>query len=326
MSDIEELIALTYQPITSEGKAKIFKFIQKYHAEDLELRMMFGANCDLSEFSEEKELFVHFLWKNSPHKDVQGAALYRLADGYLKAANFSAKLDLLNIGVDEFLALNFPGVKGSQMSHLKDLRRWEGKDWSLLREQGIGFLEILLKDYRDVRLYMLGLGKDKVEELPVGRIGKNAKSKLLASKKMAVGVDLNEIPVNDLSGMIIDMGDYLGKVKIIYIWSSECGPCLTSLPYYQELADAMRSQGKPIELITLNVDKDYCQFNSFLSKNKMPFENYYIGRNNRILHEWDVVGYPTAILINKANMVYDFGQISKDFLVFFIEKMINRDS
>lgn len=30
MSDIEELIALTYQPITSEGKAKIFKFIQKH--------------------------------------------------------------------------------------------------------------------------------------------------------------------------------------------------------------------------------------------------------------------------------------------------------
>jgi thiol-disulfide isomerase/thioredoxin len=54
----------------------------------------------------------------------------------------------------------------------------------------------------------------------------------------------------------IKLANLRGKVVYVDFWASWCPPCLVSIPLLNELRDKYVAEGKPFEVLAVNVDSD----------------------------------------------------------------------
>jgi thiol-disulfide isomerase/thioredoxin len=64
--------------------------------------------------------------------------------------------------------------------------------------------------------------------------------------------------------------DFKGKVTLITLWATWCGPCRNELPYLQKLYDKVRDRDG-LQIVTFNVDDDLGLIQPFLAENKYSF-------------------------------------------------------
>jgi cytochrome c biogenesis protein CcmG/thiol:disulfide interchange protein DsbE len=84
------------------------------------------------------------------------------------------------------------------------------------------------------------------------------------SRKMGVGAAMPSIVVKELGGKRkIDLGALQGKVVLVDIWASWCGPCKEEMPLLDEMAARLKKSG--IEVIAVSVDEDKESAQDFLS-------------------------------------------------------------
>ncbi|HXF27047.1 MAG TPA: redoxin family protein [Bryobacteraceae bacterium] len=69
----------------------------------------------------------------------------------------------------------------------------------------------------------------------------------------------------DLSGRRWTQDDLKGKITLINMWATWCGPCTAELPYVQKIQNALKDR-KDIQVITLNVDDNPGLIEPFLKQ------------------------------------------------------------
>lgn len=62
------------------------------------------------------------------------------------------------------------------------------------------------------------------------------------------------------------MSDYKGKIMVVDMWATWCGPCMSSLPHLSKLAAAVKDQG--VVVMALNVFDDKGAYDRFVTENK----------------------------------------------------------
>ena len=77
-----------------------------------------------------------------------------------------------------------------------------------------------------------------------------------------VGVPVPAIRVEALSGKKIDVASYRGRVLLLDVWASWCGPCKQELPMLDAMARRLKSQG--IDVLAVSVDQDRANVDKFL--------------------------------------------------------------
>jgi thiol-disulfide isomerase/thioredoxin len=83
-------------------------------------------------------------------------------------------------------------------------------------------------------------------------------------KSAKVGAPMPSILVKHFdSGGKIDLGSLKGKVVLVDIWASWCGPCKEEMPLLDELAGRLKNKG--VEIIAVSVDEDKDSAQDFLS-------------------------------------------------------------
>lgn len=83
-------------------------------------------------------------------------------------------------------------------------------------------------------------------------------------RQVTVGEPIPKIVVRDVrSGEAIDVGALRGKVVLLDIWASWCGPCKEELPLLDEMAARLKSKG--IEFVAVSIDEDKAAAEGFLS-------------------------------------------------------------
>lgn len=58
--------------------------------------------------------------------------------------------------------------------------------------------------------------------------------------------------VNVASGDTVSLDDYAGRVVLLNVWATWCGPCEAEMPSMQRLHDALRDQG--LSIVAISVD------------------------------------------------------------------------
>ncbi|MBZ5582481.1 MAG: TlpA family protein disulfide reductase [Acidobacteriia bacterium] len=81
---------------------------------------------------------------------------------------------------------------------------------------------------------------------------------------------LPEIEIQDAAGKVWYLADLKGKVTLINLWATWCGPCRNELPYLQQLYDKVRER-KDLQVITLNTDDNLGLILPFMKENKYTF-------------------------------------------------------
>jgi thiol-disulfide isomerase/thioredoxin len=77
-----------------------------------------------------------------------------------------------------------------------------------------------------------------------------------------VGAPLPPLKVDALSGKTIDVGSYRGRVLLLDVWASWCGPCKQELPVLNDMARRLKGEG--IEILAVSVDQDRANVDKFL--------------------------------------------------------------
>jgi thiol-disulfide isomerase/thioredoxin len=77
-----------------------------------------------------------------------------------------------------------------------------------------------------------------------------------------VGAPLPAMKVDALSGKKIDVASYKGRVLLLDVWASWCGPCKQELPMLDDLARRLKGQG--IDILAVSVDQQRANVEKFL--------------------------------------------------------------
>jgi thiol-disulfide isomerase/thioredoxin len=81
---------------------------------------------------------------------------------------------------------------------------------------------------------------------------------------------LPDFQISDAEGKTWRLADLKGKVTLVNLWATWCGPCRTELPYLQKLFNKVRER-KDLVVITLNTDDNPGLIMPFLNENKYTF-------------------------------------------------------
>ena len=77
-----------------------------------------------------------------------------------------------------------------------------------------------------------------------------------------VGAPMPAIKVESLAGKKIDVASYRGRVLLLDVWASWCGPCKQELPMLDAMARRLKAQG--VDVLAVSVDQERANVDKFL--------------------------------------------------------------
>ncbi|MFW5821176.1 MAG: TlpA disulfide reductase family protein [Bacteroidota bacterium] len=140
--------------------------------------------------------------------------------------------------------------------------------------------------------------------------------------------EINRIGVNDLEGILENPENV---VNVVNFWATWCGPCVTELPYFQEVAGSYKNEN--VEFLLISLD-----FPSQVDSRLKPFlEEKNIELPVILMQELDYNKWislvdpqwkgnlPATLVFNNAENKRSFvsGAIKKQELIDLIEKNLN---
>ena len=163
--------------------------------------------------------------------------------------------------------------------------------------------EKLAKDYADV-----SMGR--------GTIGDTIKAALFELQNLSVGKVAPEVLCLNIDGDKQDkLSNYKGKVVVLDIWATWCGPCKAMIPHEREMNEKLK--GKPFAFISISGDDTKETLTSFLEKEKMPWVHWFADRKG-ILKDWNIRFYPTMYILDHKGVIRAKGLRGEE-----LEKKVN---
>lgn len=129
----------------------------------------------------------------------------------------------------------------------------------------------------------------------ISTIGLNSLS-LLGEKTPAI-----RLP--DINGKMHSLKDYLGKVVLIDIWASWCGPCRYYMPKNQRLHNKYAAKG--LKVLAINIEGKNSNAPAYIKRNNFTFTVLY-DRGNwsaPIIKKFGVTGVPFVALVDKKGII-----------------------
>src|SRR5262245_14348521 len=78
-----------------------------------------------------------------------------------------------------------------------------------------------------------------------------------------------DFTLRDTKGNTVKLSSLRGKVVVLDFWASWCGPCKKELPALAGLSKKWAQAGKPVAVVTVNIDKDRANAEKFLTTAKI---------------------------------------------------------
>ncbi|NNE65919.1 MAG: TlpA family protein disulfide reductase [Pyrinomonadaceae bacterium] len=109
-----------------------------------------------------------------------------------------------------------------------------------------------------------------------------------------------ETEIEALDGEDFKISDFKGKVVLINLWATWCGPCIHEMPHFRRLQDEYGDKG--FVMVGLNSDEESeAQVREFVKQQKL---NYLIGWSTSEINEEfmkisKLPGIPQSLLLNR---------------------------
>ncbi len=108
---------------------------------------------------------------------------------------------------------------------------------------------------------------------------------------------LPEIRFVNAEGRTLTLADFRGKVVLLNIWATWCGPCRREMPTLDRLQ--ARLGGPVFEVVALSIDRAGIDaVKPFYEELKLKNLAIYIDRSAKVTRQLTVVGIPTTLLID----------------------------
>lgn len=118
---------------------------------------------------------------------------------------------------------------------------------------------------------------------------------------LSVGKTAPEVVSKDLDGKPVKLSALRGKVVVLDIWATWCGPCRAMIPHEREMTEKLKD--KPFVLVSISADEKLETLTKFLDKEKMPWSHWWNGSQGGILQDWDVQFFPTIYVLDAKGVI-----------------------
>lgn len=169
---------------------------------------------------------------------------------------------------------------------------------------------------------LLGLAAPaQASELEVAyRTGKNIPKPMIMNRfvEYTKARKVPELTFYNTQGEPADFSQYQGKLLMVNIWASWCGPCLKELPALDNVEKAMA--GQPFEILPLSIDEEpVADVLARLEKYEIPDMQPWFDRDQRFGKVMPVNAVPATYFFDGEGNLIGF---VRDYLDWEDEKML----
>ena len=125
-------------------------------------------------------------------------------------------------------------------------------------------------------------------------------AKLYVGNKGAKAADFT---YPDRNGKLVSLSDFKGKVVVVDVWATWCGPCRKEIPYLIKLEEEMR--GKDVVFIGVSVDekKDHQAWLDVLDKEGLEGIQLFARGWSQIVKDYKIKGIPRFMVFDRQGKV-----------------------
>lgn len=105
----------------------------------------------------------------------------------------------------------------------------------------------------------------------------------------------------DVDGEDVSLASLQGKVVLLDLWATWCGPCKAEEPHWEKLVDDYA--GKDVAFVGISVDKDKAAWEKYVPEKQLKGIQLHAGPGNIVSKAYDVSGIPRYILIDKEGKI-----------------------
>jgi thiol-disulfide isomerase/thioredoxin len=160
---------------------------------------------------------------------------------------------------------------------------------------------------------------------------RNYLGKLLSIKEGEISYNFS---LPDINGNVINMTDLRGKVVLLDFWFTGCPNCILIQPWLKKIEEKFKNDS--ISFVTISTDKDKNTWlrsikeGKYTSPGTVDLFTEGKGADHKIIKHYNIVGYPTLILIDKEGKLcatpVDPRVDSGKHLIFLIEQALMKNS
>ncbi|MFM9059395.1 MAG: TlpA family protein disulfide reductase [Planctomycetaceae bacterium] len=106
-----------------------------------------------------------------------------------------------------------------------------------------------------------------------------------------------------LDGTPFDQKSLAGKVVLVDVWATWCGPCRAQIPVMKEAYEKYHDKG--FEIVGISLDEDREKLDAFLAAESLPWPIVYSGKGweDPIVTNYGISGIPQMILVGRDGNV-----------------------
>ena len=121
------------------------------------------------------------------------------------------------------------------------------------------------------------------------------------TEKSEVGFKAPAFTARNLKGQRVQLADHRGKVVILNLWATWCGPCRVEMPGMENLYRRYRSLG--LEILAVSLDKGSSdKVQTFADEYRLSFP-VLLDSDGQVESLYDTHTIPTTFVIDKKGMI-----------------------
>ncbi|WP_164111890.1 MULTISPECIES: TlpA family protein disulfide reductase [Sphingobacterium] len=126
----------------------------------------------------------------------------------------------------------------------------------------------------------------------------------------------------DITGKMVSLSDFVGKVVVVDVWATWCGPCIGEIPSLQKLEHEF--EGKDVVFMSVSVDNMKHKWEEYLKKNKLT--GVQLLGDQAIRDNYKITGIPRFMLFDKKGNIVsvDAPRPSNRLLGIMINEELNK--
>ena len=106
----------------------------------------------------------------------------------------------------------------------------------------------------------------------------------------------------NLEGQTISLSDLKGKPVLLNFWATWCGPCVSEMPYLQEIYDEW--SGKGLVLLTINGGESSSKVSKFMQNQNLSLP-VLLDTKQDVFRRYNIMGIPTTFFIDKDGIIQE---------------------
>jgi len=117
-----------------------------------------------------------------------------------------------------------------------------------------------------------------------------------------VGNQAPDFQLQNLDGQTVSLGNLQGKPVLINFWATWCSPCVSEMPYIQEIYEEWADKG--LVVVAINLGESSSKAEEFMQSYNLSF-TVLLDTKKDVAQKYSIQYIPTTFFIDKDGIIQD---------------------